>query len=143
MKAFIEIAAHTSEGPKFDPETFEVIGMKQFHVMSPYAYGFILNTFAPDDAELDCYIISDTKLTAGSVIEVETIGGIEFWDEGVEDHKILCRKIGSDSILTETIKQNILQFSDAYFVDMPKRSVAVGKFFDKKAADDMIQMYSV
>ncbi len=141
--AFVEIAAHANEGPQFDSQTYEVIGHKTYHVVCPYAYGFILNTFAPDDAELDCYIISDTKLNAGSVIEVEAIGGVEFFDEGIEDHKILCREIGSNSILTETIKQNILQFSDAYFANMPNRNVHVGNFFDKETANTMIQTYSV
>lgn len=143
MKAFIEIAAHTTQGPTFDPETLEIVGTRQFHVVSPYAYGFIIDTYAPDDAALDCYAVSEHIIPAGSIIKVEPIGGIEFWDDGVEDHKLLVREIESTVELTDDIKQTLLAFSNHYFATMPERDARVGEFFDVQTASDMVQKYTV
>lgn len=143
MQAFVEIAAYTTEGPKFDPDTFEVIGSKAFHVESPYAYGFIIGTHAPDDAALDCYLISENSISAGTTLEVEPIGGVEFWDNGVEDHKLLVREVGSSMEMTDEVKQTLLAFSDTYFANVPERDARVGNFFDADTAVGMVQKYTV
>ncbi len=39
-----------------------------FHLTYPYPYGYIVDTLAPDGDELDCYVITDKKLQAGSII---------------------------------------------------------------------------
>jgi inorganic pyrophosphatase len=143
MKAFIEIATHTTEGPMFDSNTLEIIGSKTFHVASPYAYGFIIGTHAPDDAALDCYLVSDSNIFAGTTLEVEPIGGVEFWDNGVEDHKILVREVGSSIEMTEGVKHTLVVFSDVYFANLPERDAKVGKFFDADAAIELVQKYTV
>lgn len=142
MKAFIEIAAHTTEGPTFDPNTLEIIGNKTFHIARPYPYGCIIGTHAPDDAALDCYLLTENSIPAGTTLEVEPIGGVEFWDNGLEDHKIFVRELGSSIEMTEDVTNTLLAFSNAYFVNLPERNAKVGIFFDADAAMEMVQRYT-
>ena len=89
MKVFIEQAGEPNIKNVFNKETKAFVEAKAFHLTYPYPYGYILDTRAPDGDELDCYIITNKKLQALSVVECEPIGMTEWFEDGEEDHKIL------------------------------------------------------
>ncbi len=82
MKVFIEKAAGLNQ-IKSDGATKV---MRDY----PYPYGYILDTKSGDGENVDCFVITNRKLQAGSTVDCEPVGLMEQIDDGGEDHKILA-----------------------------------------------------
>jgi len=86
----------------------------------PFSYGFIPNTLADDNDELDALIITDNKLINDAYYDVYIIGCLVMEDEKGMDEKILCvleedyEKINDISDLNKNIKDNIHYFFSNY-----------------------------
>ena len=86
----------------------------------PYSYGFIPNTLADDNDELDVLIITDKKIVNDTYYDVYIIGCLVMEDEKGMDEKILCvleedyEKINNISDLNNNIKDNIYYFFSNY-----------------------------
>ena len=86
----------------------------------PYAYGFIPNTLADDNDELDAIIITNKEIKNDKYYNVYIIGSLIMEDEKGMDEKILCvfeedYKIVSDiDQLNEDIKKEIHSFFSNY-----------------------------
>ena len=86
----------------------------------PFSYGFIPNTLADDNDELDALIITDKKLINDAYYDVYIIGCLVMEDEKGMDEKILCvleedyEKINDISDLNTNIKDNIHYFFSNY-----------------------------
>jgi len=86
----------------------------------PYAYGFIPNTLASDNDEVDVLIISNEKIVNNEYYDVYIIGSLVMEDEKGMDEKILCvfekdyENINDINDLDESIKNNIYSFFSNY-----------------------------
>ena len=86
----------------------------------PFAYGFIPNTLADDNDELDALIITDKDLKNDTFYDVYIIGCLVMEDEKGMDEKILCvleedyENINDISDLNKNIKDNIHYFFSNY-----------------------------
>ena len=86
----------------------------------PYAYGFILNTLASDNDELDVLIITDTYLQNDTCYNAYIIGALYMEDEKGIDEKVLClleedyQTIKNIDDLSDEKKTEISSFFDNY-----------------------------
>ena len=86
----------------------------------PYSYGFIPNTLADDNDELDALIITNTKIVNDAYYDVYIIGCLVMEDEKGMDEKILCvleedyEEINDISDLNINIKDDIYNFFSNY-----------------------------
>ena len=86
----------------------------------PFSYGFIPNTLADDNDELDALIITNKKIVNDAYYDVYIIGCLVMEDEKGMDEKILCvleedyKEINDISDLNENIKDNIYNFFSNY-----------------------------
>ena len=138
MKVFIEQSGEKNKKNVFDKETGMLLKTVTIDVTYPYPYGYIIGTLAGDSDELDCYVITDKKYAAGSVVECEAIGMVEWFEDGEEDHKILMVPEGERSVITDEVKGRITNFAMHFFDDRPDKRYRLGDFCDKNKADELI-----
>lgn len=62
----------------------------------PYNYGSILDTVGDDGDALDAVCLGP-KLPHGSEVWGQVLGIIAFWDQGVADHKVICRVVDGEA----------------------------------------------
>lgn len=86
----------------------------------PYSYGFIPNTLADDNDELDALILSNKKIENNKYYDVYIIGALVMEDEKGMDEKILCvfeedyKKIKDLDDIHNEIKNEINYFFSNY-----------------------------
>lgn len=92
VRIYIEIERHSNQKYELNKETgqLELDRVLPYPYYYPYAYGFIENTLAMDDDELDAIIITDKVLSKDTWYEAYIIGVLIMSDEKGLDEKILC-----------------------------------------------------
>jgi len=92
VRVFIEIEKHTNVKYEYCKEAKKLVidRILPYPYFYPYAYGFIPNTLAPDNDEMDILVITDRKLNRGVYYDAYIIGVLRMEDEKGEDNKILC-----------------------------------------------------
>jgi inorganic pyrophosphatase len=106
----------------------------------PYSYGFITNTLAMDDDELDALIITDKHIEKDKFYEVFIIGVLIMSDEKGPDEKILCvleedyDKIKDLRYLSNEVRDNIHWFFSNYKSKTPNKWSKVYQFENKISA---------
>ena len=109
----------------------------------PCAYGFIENTLAMDDDELDAVILTDKKLSNDSWYDAYIIGVLVMSDEKGLDEKIICvlaedyPLINDIDLIPGEIKENIHWFFSNYKNKTPGKWSLVNGFENKAAAIDI------
>ena len=109
----------------------------------PYAYGFIPNTLADDNDELDILIISIKKIKNNKYYDVYIVGALVMEDEKGMDEKILCvfeedyKNITDIDDISEEIKNEINDFFSNYKKkNIDKWSKVIG-FINKELSIDL------
>ena len=106
----------------------------------PYCYGFITNTLAMDNDELDALIITDKKIEKGKHYDVYIIGVLIMSDEKGLDEKVLCvleedyATIDDINRLSKESLDNILWFFSNYKNKTPNCWSRVSGFREKELA---------
>jgi inorganic pyrophosphatase len=106
----------------------------------PYSYGFITNTLAMDDDELDALIITDKHIEKDKFYEVFIIGVLIMSDEKGPDEKILCvleedcDKIKDLRYLSNEVRDNIHWFFSNYKSKTPNKWSKVDGYGNKEVA---------
>lgn len=143
MKVFIEQDGQEGIKNVFAKETKELLRSEPFHLTYPYPYGYIIDTLNEDGDELDCYIITDRKYEAGDIVEAAPIGMIEYFDNGLADHKILCALAGEVTIITDEVKAKLKYFSEHFYDNRPEVTAHDGKYLDRQQAEALIARCTV
>jgi inorganic pyrophosphatase len=106
----------------------------------PYAYGFIENTLAMDDDELDALILTDKVLQKNTWYNAHIIGVLVMSDEKGLDEKVLCvlsedyATVNDLDKLTGETKDNIYWFFANYKKKTPGKWSSVNGFENKAEA---------
>ena len=122
IKVYIEIEQFSNIKYEYDKEINKLVidRILDDPFKYPYAYGFIPNTLASDNDELDILIISDKEIENDTYYDVYIIGCLVMEDEKGMDEKILCvfeedyEKINDISDLNKNIKDDIYNFFSNY-----------------------------
>ena len=134
MKAFIEQTSEPNKKNVFDKKTRALLDTVTSLLTYPYPYGYILDTRSPDGEELDCYIITEKKLEAGSVVECEPIGMAEWFEDGQADHKILVKLIDEQKKVDDIVKKKIDDFATQFIANRPDKQYQPGKYSGRDEA---------
>ena len=122
VNVYIEIEQFSNQKYEFNKESgkLELDRVLPHPFVYPYAYGFIPNTLADDDDELDALIITDESLEKGKTYQAYIIGVLLMEDEKGKDEKIICvlkkdaSKIKNIYDLDLSILNNIKWFFENY-----------------------------
>jgi len=81
----------------------------------PTNYGFIPQTIGGDGDALDVFIISNSPIPTGTVLQTKIIGIMKFTDEGINDDKIVAVLEDSDYKKLSDIPKNRINKITSYF----------------------------
>src|SRR3989338_3927714 len=140
MKVFIENEAGSDQKNIYNEKTLEYRKTYTVSRKYPFPYGFILDTTSCDGDNLDCFVITKKQLKTGQIVECEVVGIMEqFEDENKkEDHNILAKIPGEETVINEETKSNLTEFVLHVFDHKPGKIVKVGNFLDKATAEEYI-----
>jgi inorganic pyrophosphatase len=149
VKVYIEIEQHSNHKYELNKETgkLELDRMLPYPFFYPYAYGFIENTIAMDDDELDAIIISNNRIDKDTWCHVYIIGVLIMEDEKGLDEKVLCvfeedyYKYKDITDLPQEIKDNIIWFFTNYKTKTPNKWTKVTGFENKNFAIQLWKDY--
>ncbi len=110
-------------------------------VVYPENYGYLEQTLAEDNDPLDVFVISTLPIIPGCIVEARIIGGIEMYDDGEQDTKLIAvvehdprfdhikslRNLGGHKL------KEIKEFLKTY-KNLQNKQVVVKDFFNKQQA---------
>jgi inorganic pyrophosphatase len=115
----------------------------------PHAYGFITNTLAMDEDDLDALIITNVYLKNNFIYTAYIVGVLIMEDEKGLDEKIIC-VLGEDAAnikditdLSEDDIENIKWFFENYKKKSPGKWSTVLGFENREIAVDLYKKYKI
>ena len=146
IQVYIEIERLSNIKYEYDKSKKELVVDRILNepFVYPYAYGFIPNTIADDQDELDVLIISDKELKNDSYYEVYIVGTLVMEDEKGMDEKILAvfeedyENMSDINNINNIIKDEIHYFFSNYKKNTPGKWSNVIGFINKELS---IQLY--
>jgi inorganic pyrophosphatase len=122
VNVYIEIEKGSNIKYEYDKDKKELVidRILDAPFVYPYSYGFIPNTLAKDNDELDVLIITDKPISNNSFYDVYIIGALVMEDEKGMDEKIITvleedyETIKDIDDLDEKKKDNIFTFFSEY-----------------------------
>jgi inorganic pyrophosphatase len=142
VRVYIEIEKDSNIKYELNKETnqLEVDRILPDPYFYPYSYGFIENTFAPDEDELDALIITDKKIENDAFYDVYIIGILLMRDEKGMDDKVICvleedyKKFNDIDKLPNETRESIHWFFSNYKSSTPNKWSKVYGFEEKEIA---------
>ena len=139
VRVYIEIEKDSNLKFEYNHNTknLELDRILQEPFVYPYPYGFILDTKAKDDDELDALILTNKKINNDTYHDAYIIGALKMEDERGMDEKVLCvleddyNKINDLSQIDDNIKDQIYNFFKDYKKDSSDRWSKVYGYEDK------------
>ena len=134
IKVLIQVAGGSSERRIYNERTLEYKETRSNLPPFPYPYGFILGTRAPDGDSVDCYLITDENLQAGSIVECDPVGLLEQMEDEEVDHKILAVLPGHRAELNQVLAERFRGFISQVFAKFPDINIKVGNILPREEA---------
>jgi inorganic pyrophosphatase len=134
IHVFIENPAGSSNKHHFDERRRILRAVSAVSRPYPFPYGFVLDTPAADGDNLDCFVLTERRLSTHDVIECEVLGLMEQWEDGAIDHNIIARPVGEPQQITAALEAQLVDFVSHVFEHLPGKVVRAGRFLDAPAA---------
>jgi inorganic pyrophosphatase len=141
IKVCVQVDAGSCEKHRYNEKTLEYKGTSRVSRPYPYPYGFILGTSGADGDNVDCYLITNEHLQAGTIVECEPIALLEQDEDGEVDHKVLAAMPDQEVEVGQELLQELRDFIYAVFARFPDVYVRVGRILPREAALHHIQAY--
>ena len=151
VNAFIEIP--TGEGVKYEydkeNDIMKVDRILFTSMVYPFSYGFIPGTKEEDGDPLDVLVLSTTRISPGSYLEVRPVGMIDMEDEHGVDKKIVA--VPAESVdpsfsdimepedLHKATKDKIVHFFEQYKDLEPNKWVNISGWSSASEAKERIK----
>jgi inorganic pyrophosphatase len=139
IKMLIQVATGSCDRKIYNESTLEYLETRSGSQPYPYPYGFIVGTSAADGACVDCYLITNDKVTAGSIVECEPVGLLLQDEDGEIDHKVLAVIPGQVVTIDQELLRELQEFIETIFAEDPDMRVRVGPILPREAALNHIQ----
>lgn len=148
MKAYVEIKKYSNLKYEYDSTQEKLVLDRtlNYPYFYPYCYGFIINTLADDEDELDVLIVTETDYKIGSIVEINIIGALVMEDEKGMDEKIIAvpknnnpNDINDLKDLTDDILTDIKWFFENYKSKDKTRWSKVHYFINRPKTLDLIE----
>ena len=134
IQVLIQVTAGSCDKHFYNERTLTYLETRRGCRPYPYPYGFIIGTRAADGDCVDCYLITNDRLTAGTIVECEPVGLLLQDEDGEVDHKVLAAVPGQDVVLGQEVVQELQDFIYAIFAKYPDMHVRVGPVLPREAA---------
>lgn len=146
IQVYIEIEKLSNIKYEYDKSKKELVVDRILNepFVYPFAYGFIPNTIADDQDELDVLIISDKEIKNDNYYDVYIVGTLVMEDEKGMDEKILAvfeedyKNMNDINNISNSIKDEIHYFFSNYKKNSPGKWSNVIGFINKELS---IQLY--
>ncbi len=86
IQVLIQVTAGSCDKHFYNERTLTYLETRRGCRPYPYPYGFIIGTSAADGDCVDCYLITNDRLTAGTIVECEPVGLLLQDEDGEVDH---------------------------------------------------------
>ena len=103
IEVFIECESGSNRKGVYDEKSHVRLSEMTVAAPYPYPYGFILDTRGDDGEAVDCFLLTDIAVEAGSTLEAHPVGLLEQVENGEVDHKILAALPGSEPALDRAL----------------------------------------
>ena len=141
IKVLIQVEAGSCDRNLYDEKTLEYKETRRISLPFPYPYGFIPGTRAADGDCVDCYIITDHKLKAGSIVECDPVGLLEQDEDGAVDHKVLAVLPDHNVELGERLLEELRDFIYDLIAPFPDVHIRIGRILPREVALHHIQEF--
>jgi inorganic pyrophosphatase len=141
IKVLIQVAGGSTDRRIYNERTLEYKETRKGTLPYPYPYGFILGTWSEDEACVDCYVITQSKLEAGSIVECEVAGLLEQHEGEEIDHKVLGVLSGEQVELSQEIGDTLRNFIYTAFAKHLEVKITVGNILPREEALRHIEMF--
>lgn len=111
---------------RVDETSLEIHAHDELPLPHPWAYGFVLNTRAADGDCLDCFVITNQVLKAGSIVPCQAVALLQMWENQEADHKILAVPVGEMMELPDPVPTVIQLFLRQCFKAFPQIDLRFG-----------------
>jgi inorganic pyrophosphatase len=138
LRVVIENEAGSATKHLYDERTLELKSTRTVRRPYPFPYGFIIGTHSGDGMCLDCFLLTNTVVRSGEIVDAEPIGMFEQIEDSQEDHNILAVPAGEHFEITAAVEEKLRDFVLNVFSDVPGKSMTVGRFLRKDAAMALI-----
>jgi inorganic pyrophosphatase len=134
LKVLVQVAGGSTDRRIYNERTLEYKETRKGTLPYPYPYGFILGTRSEDGDCVDCYLITHSKLEAGSIVECEAVGLLEQHEGEEIDHKVLGVLPGEQVELSQEIEDTLRNFIYTAFAKHLEVKIAVGHILPREEA---------
>lgn len=134
MKVFVENEAGSTVKHLHDEKSLQLRGTTRVSRPYPFPYGFVLDTTAEDGDNVDCFILTETHLQTGQIVECEPLALMEQIEDGQADHKVLAVLSEDERPSTRLPAAELTEFVTHVFEHIPGKVITVGEFKGKEAA---------
>jgi inorganic pyrophosphatase len=131
---FIQNEAGSNQKHYHDEKTLEWKRTVAVSVRYPFPYGFVIGTTSPDGCNVDCFVITETPLKTGQLVQCEPLGLMEQMEDGQEDHNVLARPVGESGVVDSEVREKLTRFVEAVFAHVTGKEISVGRFLGSEAA---------
>ena len=135
MTVFVQNEAGSNRKHYHNEKTLELQRAVEVSERYPFPYGFVVGTTAEDGCNVDCYIITETPLATGQLVECEPLGLMEQIEDGQEDHNVLARLVGEIAMVDAGVRERLTAFVQRVFAHAGEKRISVGRFLGPDAAE--------
>jgi inorganic pyrophosphatase len=135
MRVFIENEAGSRRKNIYDERTLAHLRSIEVSAAYPFPYGFVLGTVSGDGDAVDCFVLTETPLRSGTIVECEPAGLLEQIEDGEIDHKVLAVLPGTDARLDAAMLAAVRTFIAGVFAHVPGKRMEIGRLLDWPAAE--------
>ena len=141
IRVFVENERGSTQKNSYDETTLTWLSVADVSSPYPFPYGFVVGTKSGDGDAVDCFVLTEKPLAAGSLVECEVAGLLEQIEDGETDHKILAAMPGTPPVLDAALHARLRGFVTSVFRHIPGKVVDVGRILDADDAMDFIERH--
>jgi inorganic pyrophosphatase len=134
MRVFIENEAGSRRKSTYDERTLRLLSTADVSAAYPYPNGFVIGTMSGDGDAVDCFVITDQPLRAGSTVECEAIGLLEQVEDGEIDHKVLAAIAGTRTQVNAATLATLKDFIAKVFAHVTDKTMVIGRLLSCEVA---------
>jgi inorganic pyrophosphatase len=139
LRVFIENEAGSRRKNIYDERTLVYQRTDEVSRAYPYPYGFVIGTRSGDGDCVDCFVLTETALTSGSIVDCEPLGLLEQVEDGEIDHKALTVPAGERFALDDAVVAALKEFINGVFAHVPGKRMQIGRLLGRDAAEAYIR----
>ena len=143
IRVFIENEAGSDRKNTYDETTLAWLSAAKVSARYPFPYGFVVGTRGGDGDAVDCFVVTDAPLAAGSIVECRAVGLLEQIEDGEIDHKVLAALPATDPVLDAALHARLRSFVTSVFRHVPGKDMRVGGILGTEDALDFIDRHSL